>query len=74
MYRSFAYHTVNVRLPVTITQIVDLLARSFDELLVRHGIQYREDLKTILKNCSNLKYELQTNKRFIPLTDKCTLL
>lgn len=66
--KSFAYYTIQERLPIIITKIIDQMTRDKDELMEYfNGEQTKEDLKEVIANISELKYELQTNKEFIPL-------
>lgn len=66
--RSFAYHTVRNRLPVTVTQVIDHLSRSKDTLTNTYGAAVREEIKQIAGYLSKLKNEMQTNKPLIHFT------
>ncbi|XP_034243804.1 damage-control phosphatase ARMT1-like [Thrips palmi] len=65
--RSFAYHTVRNRLPVTVTQVIDHLSRSKEALVQTYGEGSREEIKQIIGYLSKLKNEMQTNKPLISL-------
>jgi damage-control phosphatase, subfamily III len=56
------------RLPVIITQIIDQLSRDKDEIGVTLGAEAKEESKVVAGKLSKLKYELQTNKNFTPIT------
>ncbi|XP_067007683.2 damage-control phosphatase ARMT1 isoform X2 [Anabrus simplex] len=60
--RSFGYTTVQSRLPVIITQIVDYLSRNKDEIVKEVGEVARDDVKMVTGLLSKLKHDLQTNK------------
>lgn len=64
--RSFAYHTVRDRLPVTVTQVIDHLSQKKEVLAQTYGEESREEIKQIIGYLSKLKNEMQTNKPLIP--------
>lgn len=66
--RSFAYHTVRNRLPVTVTQVLDHLSRKKEELAQSLGEVSREEVKQIIGYFSKLKNEMQTNKPLTPFS------
>lgn len=66
---SFAYHTIKNRLPVTITKAIDLLTRSRTELIQKYGEESDADIKKAIEGLSELRYELQTDKRLKTITD-----
>ncbi|KAJ9588360.1 hypothetical protein L9F63_018286 [Diploptera punctata] len=66
--RSFAYITVRDRLPITITNVIDLLVRDKDKIIDEFGELAKEEIKEVIGQFSKLKNELQTNKPFQLLT------
>ncbi|KAK3917379.1 Damage-control phosphatase ARMT1 [Frankliniella fusca] len=64
--RSFAYHTVRNRLPVTLTQVIDHLSRNKEDIAQSHGEAAREEIKDVIAHLSKLKNEMQTNKPLEP--------
>ncbi|KAL1518126.1 hypothetical protein ABEB36_001798 [Hypothenemus hampei] len=60
--RSFAYHTVKNRMPIILTQLIDMLSRNKEMITQQFGGDASEDLKTVIGEISKLKYEIQTNK------------
>ncbi|CAG9855611.1 unnamed protein product [Phyllotreta striolata] len=67
--RSFAYYTVKVRMPVLLTNIIDTLVRNKKEIVRTYGEEAQEELKQIIGEMSQYKYELQTNKPIKPLIE-----
>ncbi|XP_017770216.1 PREDICTED: protein-glutamate O-methyltransferase-like [Nicrophorus vespilloides] len=65
--RSYANHTVKVRMPIIITKIIDSLVRNKEEITTIHGLESAEDLKHVIGELSKLKYEIQTNKEIVKL-------
>lgn len=66
--RSFAYYTIQERLPIIITKILDQVTRDKDEIGgMFNGEETKDDIKEVIANMSQLKYELQTNKELAPL-------
>ena len=65
--RSWAYYTINHRMPVIIAQIADGLCRKKDKLLTDYGQEGVEESKQIIGKLSKLRYELQTNKPIFAL-------
>ncbi|CAH1954422.1 unnamed protein product [Acanthoscelides obtectus] len=66
--RSFAFHTVKNRMPIILTNIIDGLVRNKANIAKEYGIESAEELKTVIGELSELKYEIQTNKPLKPLT------
>lgn len=67
--QSFAYYTIQERLPIILTKLIDQLTRERDDLATQYeGERTQEDVKHIIANISQLKYEMQTNKEFTVLT------
>nr|CAH7737870.1 unnamed protein product [Callosobruchus chinensis] len=60
--RSFAFHTVKNRMPIILTNIIDGLVRNKAKIAQDYGTQAAEELKTVIGELSELKYEIQTNK------------
>ncbi|KAJ1521490.1 hypothetical protein ONE63_003155 [Megalurothrips usitatus] len=67
--RSFAYQTVRNRLPVTVTQVVDHLSRTKEEIAQSYGEDAQEEVKQVIGYLSRLKNEMQTNKPLTPLSE-----
>ncbi|XP_037953094.1 damage-control phosphatase ARMT1-like [Teleopsis dalmanni] len=67
--QSFAYYTLRERLPVTLTSIIDNLAKDKDELANEYGENAREEIKNVVGLLSKLKYQLQTDKNLEPFTE-----
>ncbi|KAK3847011.1 MAG: hypothetical protein J3R72DRAFT_519915 [Linnemannia gamsii] len=69
---SFGYSTLSTRLPVIVSKIVDDVYRSY------HGLsdsdpfknEKEKEAKGIIERIGGLRYELQRDKPFRPLTDK----
>ncbi|KAG5885454.1 hypothetical protein JTB14_037035 [Gonioctena quinquepunctata] len=68
--RSFAYYTLKKRMPVIITNLVDDLARKKLKIFQEYGEDAKEELKTVIGDLSELKYEIQTNKPLKLLTSQ----
>ncbi|GJQ84217.1 hypothetical protein Trydic_g2887 [Trypoxylus dichotomus] len=66
--RSFAYHTVQKRMPIILTQTIDRLVRTKEIIIKTYGPNAAEELKSVIGELSKLKYELQTNKPLRKLT------
>nr|CAH7749688.1 unnamed protein product [Callosobruchus chinensis] len=66
--RSFAYHTVLNRIPIILTNIIDGLVENKAKIVQEYGIEAAEDLKTVIGELSELKYEVQMNHQLKPLT------
>lgn len=60
--RSFAYYTVKLRMPVILTNLIDNLVRNKKQIIERFGEGTQEELKQIIGEISQFKYEVQTNK------------
>uniref|UniRef100_A0A336M2J3 Sugar phosphate phosphatase n=1 Tax=Culicoides sonorensis TaxID=179676 RepID=A0A336M2J3_CULSO len=69
--KSLAYFTLHDRLPRIITEIIDNLARSKEQIVEARGEACREEIKTVIGKISELKYELQTDKEFKPFPETC---
>ncbi|XP_066255914.1 damage-control phosphatase ARMT1-like isoform X1 [Euwallacea similis] len=68
--RSFAYHTVKNRMPVILTQIIDSISRTKEDIVQEFGKGSHEDLKKAISELAKLKYEIQTNKPLTKLVSK----
>nr|CAI5827285.1 unnamed protein product [Callosobruchus analis] len=66
--RSFAFYTVKNRMPIILTNIIDGLVRNKAKIANDYGTQGAEELKTVIGELSELKYEIQTNKPLKALT------
>ncbi|XP_057672468.1 damage-control phosphatase ARMT1-like [Diorhabda carinulata] len=66
--RSFAFYTVKHRMPVILTNLIDSLVRNKKYIIEKYGEAALEELKIIIGEISELKYEIQTNKSLKPLT------
>lgn len=66
--RSFAFYTVKHRLPVILTNLIDTLVRNKKYIRDKYGEDALEELKKIIGEISELKYEIQTNKSLKLLT------
>lgn len=66
--RSMGFHTLKNRLPVILTQTIDILVRSKEEIGEKYGQEAQDELKTVIGEISKLKYEIQTNKPIPPLS------
>ncbi|KAL8611037.1 hypothetical protein ACOMHN_042653 [Nucella lapillus] len=64
---SFAYYTINARLPVTLAQMADNLCRNRVKIADKYGQEALEDNKAIISKLSKLRYEVQTNKPLLAL-------
>ncbi|XP_072397023.1 damage-control phosphatase ARMT1-like [Diabrotica undecimpunctata] len=60
--RSFAFYTVKHRMPVILTNLIDNLVRHKAEIKEKYGNEAVDELKTIIGEISEFKYEVQTNK------------
>lgn len=63
IFRSYAFYTMSVRVPIIITNILDQISREKDLIIERFGELSREELKHAIAEISKLKYEIQTDKR-----------
>ncbi|VEN50039.1 unnamed protein product [Callosobruchus maculatus] len=66
--RSFAYHTVLSRMPIILTNLIDGVVKNKAKIARGYGIDATEDLKTVIGELSEFKYEVQTNQPLKPLT------
>ncbi|KAJ8948778.1 hypothetical protein NQ318_022909, partial [Aromia moschata] len=66
--RSFAFYTVKNRMPIILTHLVDSLARNKAHIIEEYGDDAKEELKTVIGELSEFKYEIQTNKPLKLLT------
>lgn len=64
---SFAYYTINTRLPSTLSHIADGLCRKKVKIPEEYGQAASEDIKAVIGKLSKLRYEVQTNKPLLPL-------
>ncbi|XP_076463894.1 damage-control phosphatase ARMT1-like [Babylonia areolata] len=64
---SFAYYTINARLPVTLAKTTDSLCRSKQKIADQFGKEAMEDVKLIVGRLTKLRYEVQTDKPIAPL-------
>ncbi|KAK7105101.1 damage-control phosphatase ARMT1-like [Littorina saxatilis] len=64
---SFAYYTINARLPVILARIADSLCRKKERIIAKYGQESSEDIKFVIGHLSKLRYEVQTNKAIQPL-------
>ncbi|KAG1706997.1 Protein-glutamate O-methyltransferase [Nymphon striatum] len=67
---SFAYKTVKDRMPVIITQTIDLLYRNRFETIKKYGEGATDEVKTVIGRLSKLRNELQTDKPYLFITDQ----
>ncbi|KAI4472124.1 hypothetical protein MML48_1g01843 [Holotrichia oblita] len=51
-------------MPVILTQTIDILVRTKENIIKTYGEDAREELKGVIGELSKLKYEIQTNKPF----------
>ncbi|XP_055382714.1 damage-control phosphatase ARMT1-like [Condylostylus longicornis] len=65
--QSFAYYTLRERLPVILTKVIDDLSQNKDTIINECSEEAREELKIVVGNISELKYQLQTDKELYPL-------
>nr|CAI5834699.1 unnamed protein product [Callosobruchus analis] len=66
--RSFAFHTVLNRMPIILTNIIEGLVKSKAKIAREYGIDAAADLKTVIGELSELKYEVLMNQPLKPLT------
>ncbi|KAF9423769.1 hypothetical protein BGZ94_008170 [Podila epigama] len=68
---SFGYATIQGRLPVIVSKIVDDVYRTFHSLSDAdlHKAEKEKEAKGIIEAIGGLRYELQRDKPFRPLTD-----
>lgn len=66
---SFAFDTVSRRMPVILTRVIDGASKLASKLTEENEHGKADDVKTIVNKLSGLKYELQTNKKLLPLDD-----
>lgn len=64
-----AFFTLHDRLPRIITEVLDNLARFKDQIVEERGEAAREEVKTVIGQISELKYELQTDKELRSLPE-----
>ncbi|KAJ8919820.1 hypothetical protein NQ315_006349 [Exocentrus adspersus] len=60
--RSFAFYTVKNRMPIILTTLIDTLVRNKSEIIEQYGKAAKDELKCIIGELSEFKYEIQTNK------------
>lgn len=63
--RSYAFYTLSYRVPIIVTNLVDLMTKQKDDIAEKFSAESREDLKKCIAELSKLKYELQTDKPFL---------
>lgn len=63
--RSYAFYTLSYRVPIIVTNLVDLMTKQKDDITEKFGAESRDDLKKCIAELSKLKYELQTDKPFL---------
>ncbi|XP_039440605.1 damage-control phosphatase ARMT1-like [Culex pipiens pallens] len=68
--QGFGYYTVRDRLPVILTQVIDQLSKDKETIVEHLGEDAREELKQVIGEISKLKYELQTDKEFKPISSE----
>jgi len=66
---TFAYPTIKDRCPVILCKIIDHLYRERIEIGLTYGKEAQEGLKLVVEQLSKLRYEMQTNKELIEITD-----
>ncbi|XP_063710092.1 damage-control phosphatase ARMT1-like [Culicoides brevitarsis] len=67
--QSLAFFTLHDRLPRIITEVIDNLSRCKDQIVEQLGEASREEVKTVIGQISELKYELQTDKELKALPE-----
>lgn len=53
------------RVPVIVTNLIDSMTKQKDDIAEKFGDEAREELKKCIAELSKLKYELQTDKKFL---------
>ncbi|XP_028398767.1 protein-glutamate O-methyltransferase-like [Dendronephthya gigantea] len=66
---SFAFDTVNRRMPVILTRVIDASSKLASKLTEQNDHKKADDVKSILNQLSGLKYEMETNKPLKHITD-----
>ncbi|XP_055628094.1 damage-control phosphatase ARMT1-like [Toxorhynchites rutilus septentrionalis] len=66
--QGMAFYTMRTRLPIILTQVIDQLSKDKEQIVQHFGEDAREELKQAIGEISKLKYELQTDKEFAPIT------
>ncbi|XP_026480035.1 protein-glutamate O-methyltransferase-like [Ctenocephalides felis] len=65
--KSFAYHTLQERAPIILTNFLDHLVIDRCEIIEQYEGDSAEEIKQIIGHISKLKNELQTNKKLQPI-------
>ncbi|CAL8080981.1 unnamed protein product [Orchesella dallaii] len=60
--QGFAFKTINLRLPVILTKIIDQLSRDKNEIGESYGQEARDDVKIVVGALAKFKNEMVTNK------------
>ncbi|XP_071051152.1 damage-control phosphatase ARMT1-like [Onthophagus taurus] len=65
--RSFAYLTVNERIPKILTELINTLKDNKQDILKKYGLYAGDELKLVIKEITKLKREIRENKPIIKI-------